>query len=133
MYGSFKLGLGGVQAPGSGFLGFLAGAFVTLMALIVLIQSFADREGQGKLSDLLKESRWQRPVMVALLTLAYIMGLERLGFVLTSLLFLLVIFKWVEKFSWPKTLLVTGLSVGFSYLLFHSFLKASLPQGIMGF
>jgi hypothetical protein len=52
---------------------------------------------------------------------------------LTSLLFMLVIFKWVEKFPWPKTLLVTFLTVGFSYLLFNTFLKAFLPQGFLGF
>jgi putative tricarboxylic transport membrane protein len=80
-----------------------------------------------------KDLKWRRPAAVSLLILAYILGLERLGFVLTSLLFLLVIFKWVEKFHWQKTLLVTVLAVGFSYLLFHTFLKASLPRGILGF
>lgn len=133
MYGCFKLDIGSLHAPGSGFLGFLASAFVTLMALIVLIQSFFSRIAQRKVSMLWKEIKWRRPLAVAFLILLYILGLERLGFVLTSLLLLLVTFKWVEKFSWPKTLLATVLSVGFSYLLFHTFLKASLPRGFWGF
>jgi putative tricarboxylic transport membrane protein len=133
MSGSFHQGLGILQAPGSGFLSFLAGTFVILMALIVLVQSFWGQDTQGKMSALWKDLKWRRPAAVSLLILAYILGLERLGFVLTSLLFLLVIFKWVEKFHWQKTLLVTVLAVGFSYLLFHTFLKASLPRGILGF
>ena len=133
MIGSFRLGLGTMQAPGSGFLGFLAGAFVTLTALIVLVQSFSGQDTQGKLSELWKDLKWRRPVAVALLILVYVLGLETLGFVLTSLMFLLVIFRWVEKFKWPKTLLVTVLAVGFSYLLFHTLLKAALPRGFSGF
>lgn len=130
---SFKLGLGSLDAPSSGFLGFLAGSFVTLMALIILIQSFTAREMQVKLSILWKGSGWWRPLTVVLLILAYTLGVERLGFVLTSFLFLLITFKWVEKFPWPKTILVTVLVIGFTYLLFHTFLNAPLPRGILGF
>ena len=104
MFGSFRLGLGTLQAPGSGFLGFLAGTFVTLMALIVLVQSFLNQDKQEKMTALWQDVKWRRPLVVALLILVYVLGLETLGFVLTSLMFLLVIFKWVEKFKWPKTL-----------------------------
>jgi putative tricarboxylic transport membrane protein len=133
MFGSFRLGLGILQAPGSGFLGFLAGAFVFLMAVIILVQSFLGKDSQVKLSALWKDSQWWRPATVALLVLAYVLVLERLGFLLTSLLFMLIMFKWVEKFPWPKTVLVTLAVVFCSYLLFHTLLKASLPQGVLGF
>jgi putative tricarboxylic transport membrane protein len=133
MYGSFRLELGTVQAPGSGFLGFLAGAFVALMAVTVLVQSFLDKNNQVTLSALSKDIRWRRPATVALLVLAYVLVLERLGFLLTSFLFMLTMFKWVEKFPWPKAVLVTLGVVFCCYLLFHTLLKASLPQGVLGF
>jgi putative tricarboxylic transport membrane protein len=133
MFGSFRLGLGTLQAPGSGFLGFLAGSFVLLTAVIVLAQSFLGKDNQVKLSDLWKGSKWRRPVTVALLILAYVLVLERVGFLLTSFLFMLMMFKWVEKFPWPKAVLVTLAVVFCSYLLFHTLLKASLPQGVLGF
>jgi hypothetical protein len=131
--GSIRLGLGELQGPGSGFLSFLAGAFVSLIALSIVIQSFVDSDKQAKLSVLWKDAKWRRPVMVALLVLAYILALERGGFLLVSFLFLLAMFKWVEKFSWTKAVLVTLSAVVFSYLLFHTFLKTSLPQGVLGF
>jgi putative tricarboxylic transport membrane protein len=132
-FGSVQLGLGTLQAPGSGFLGFLAGVFVTLMALLVMVSTFVGQGNQGKLSALWKEVNWWRPAAVAILILFYVLALEKLGFLLTSLLFLLILFKWVEKFSWPKAGFVTLSAVVLSYLLFHTFLKASLPQGIFGF
>jgi putative tricarboxylic transport membrane protein len=133
VFGAFRLGLGTLQAPGSGFLSFLAGAFVLLTAVIVLAQSFLGKDNQVKLSALWKDSKWWRPVAVALLMLAYVLILERVGFLLTSFLFLLIMFKWVEKFPWPKAVLVTLAVVTCSYLLFHTLLKASLPQGVLGF
>jgi putative tricarboxylic transport membrane protein len=133
MYGSFQLELGTVQAPGSGFLGFLAGAFVALMAVIVVAQSFLDKDNQVTLSALAKNIHWRRPAMVALLVLAYVLALERLGFLVTAFLFMFIMFKWVEKFPWPKAILVTLGVVSCCYLLFNNLLKASLPRGVLGF
>jgi len=133
MFGTYHLGLGTLQAPGSGFLGFLAGAFVMLMALLVLVQTYLGRGNQTKLSALWKDTTWWRPATVAFLILLYVLAMERLGFLLTSLLFMLVIFKWVERFPWLKAIVVTSSAVAFAHLLFRIFLKAPLPQGIVGF
>ena len=64
---------------------------------------------------------------------AYILALERTGFLLTSLLVLLTMLKGVEKFSWWKAILISVLSSGSTYLLFHVLLKATLPTGVFGF
>ncbi|MCE5265591.1 MAG: tripartite tricarboxylate transporter TctB family protein [Deltaproteobacteria bacterium] len=133
MFGSYQMGLGSLQAPGSGFLAFLAGAFVFLMALIVLVQTFISKDQQSKLGALWSESKWRKSMMVGLLILAYILALERLGFLLTSLMMMFVMFKWVEKFSWKKASLVTVIVVGCAYLLFSVLLKASLPRGLLDF
>ncbi|MCX5819819.1 MAG: tripartite tricarboxylate transporter TctB family protein [Deltaproteobacteria bacterium] len=133
MYGSYRLGLGSLQAPGSGFLGFLAGIFVLIMALIVLIQSFFSQEPSEKLPALWRGMKWHKPLAVALLVLAYNLALERLGFILSAAVFLVIMFRGVERFSWLKSLWVTFLVVACSYLLFQTFLRVSLPQGFLGF
>ncbi len=132
MYGSFQLELGTLQAPGSGFLGFLAGSFVSFMAVIVLAQSWSGNN-PVKLSALWKDSKWRKPATVALLIVAYVLVLERLGFVLTSSLLMFIMFKGLEKFSWPKAVLVTLAAVFCSYLLFHTLFKAAMPEGFFGF
>jgi putative tricarboxylic transport membrane protein len=133
MVGSYHLGFGTLQAPGSGFLGCLAGAFVTLMALIILVQTFMGQGNRTKLSALWQDTTWWRPAAVAFLILLYVLALERLGFLLTSLLCRLAVFKGVERFSWLKTIIVAVSAVAVAYLLFHTFLKTPLPRGFFDF
>jgi len=134
LYGSFHLGLGTMREPGSGFLPFLAGCFISLMAIIVLLQSFTPKkEVRAKLAALWEGVNWHRPVIISLLILGFILALESLGFILTSFFLLLILFRWVEKFPWRKVLIILLLTLGSTYLLFDILLKASLPRGILGF
>ncbi len=134
IYGSIHLGLGTLREPGSGFLSFLAGCFICLMAMIVFFRSFLSGERfQVKISTLWEGLRWHRPITIALLTLGYILALERIGFLLSGFLLLFVVLKGVENLSWRKALLIPFSTLGVSYLLFHFILKATLPKGIFGF
>ena len=134
IYGSTRLGLGVLREPGSGFLSFLAGCFISLMALIIFLQTFfREQEAQSKLKTLWAEVNWRRPAIVSLLTLGFILVLERAGFLLAGFFLLLTLFKWMEKFSWKKALIIPAITLGFAYLLFNVFLKATLPKGFFGF
>jgi putative tricarboxylic transport membrane protein len=134
IYGSTHLGFGTLQEPGSGFLSFLAGCFICLMAIIVFFQSFFSGERSPlKISTLWRGLRWHRPIAICLLTLGYILALERIGFLLTGFLLLFIILKGVENLSWRKAMLIPVSTLGVSYLLFHFILKATLPKGIFGF
>ncbi len=134
MYGSVLLGLGTMREPGTGFFPLMTAGFFTLLALVVFIRSLIPGRGfQARLSSLWKETLWHRPLAVGLLMAGYTLVLEWIGFLLTSLLVLLIMLKWVEKFPWWKTLLISILSSGSTYLLFHVLLKATLPTGVFGF
>lgn len=134
MYGATRLGLGNMHEPGSGFLAFLAGIFISVLALIVFFQSFLKGRGlQVRIGALWEGANFRRPLVIGIIVLAYILILERLGFLITSFLMLTVLMKWVEKLSWRNALLIPGLTIGVSFLLFNLFLKATLPRGIFGF
>jgi putative tricarboxylic transport membrane protein len=134
LYGSYYLGLGKMREPGSGFLPFIAGCFISFMAIIVLLQSFTPKkEARAKLATLWAGVNWHRSLIISFLVLGFILALESLGFILTSFLLLLILFRWVEKFPWKKALIVPLLTLGCTYLLFNIFLKVSLPRGILGF
>ncbi len=120
IYGSTRLGLGALREPGSGFLPFIAGCFISLMALGFLLISFLRRrEAQIKLSW--ADVHWHRPLVISLLTLGFVLILERLGFILASLFLLFTLFKWVEKFSWRSAIFIPALTLGLTYLLFNVF------------
>jgi hypothetical protein len=112
----------------------LAGSFFTLLALIVFVRSLIPGRGfQAAISSLWKGTLWHRPLAVVLLMAGYILALEWIGFLITSLVVLLIMLKWVEKFPWWKAILIAVLSSGSTFLLFHVLLKATLPTGIFGF
>ncbi len=134
MYGSFMLGLGTLREPGTGFFPMLAGGFFSLLALVVFVRSLTPGRGfQASIPSLWRGVIWQRPLAVGILMAVYILALERIGFLLTSLIILLVMLKGVEKFSWWKALLISIVSSGSTYLLFHVLLKAGLPSGFFWF
>ncbi len=134
IYGSTGLGLGVFREPGSGFLPFIAGCFISLMALFLLLNSLLrKREAQDKPSAFWAGVHWHRPLIISLLTFGFVLVLERLGFILAGFFLLVILFKGVEKFSWKKALFIPALTLGLTYLLFNVFLKASLPKGIFGF
>ena len=134
IYGSFLLGLGTLREPGPGLFPFFAGCFVSLMATVDYFQSFLrEWEIQDKLSALWKGLNWHRPLAISLLSLGYILALERIGFLLSSFLLLFTLFKGVEKLSWRKSILIPAITLGTIFLLINFLLKGTLPKGVLGF
>jgi len=132
MYASTQLSLGSFREPGPGFFPFIAGCFFSLLALLIVISSFIPGKGRkSKVSSLWKGVNWRRPLTAGLLILCYIFMLERIGFLLTSLILIFLMLRWVEKFSWWKALLISASASACTYLLFHTLLKANLPIGIL--
>jgi len=134
IYGSVRLGLGTTGEPGSGFLPFTAGVFICLMALLVFLQSFGSgRRLQRGLATLWEGVYWRRSLAIGVLTLAYILTLETLGFFLTGFLLLVIIMRGLERLDWKKTLIISIVTLTVSYVVFKIFLKATLPVGVLGF
>lgn len=104
------------------------------MALIVFFQSFFQGKGvQAKISTLWEGVQWRRPVFIGLLLAAYVLALERIGFLLTTFIILGIMFKGAQNFSWWKTTFLSALVSFCAFLLFDTLLKATLPKGIFGF
>ena len=134
MYGSVQLGLGTMHEPGSGFLAFLAGGFVSCIALGIFLQSILRFRGTPlQIKALWAGSGWHKSLIVAFLTLGFILALEGLGFFITSFLLLFGLFKGMEKLSWGKAVFIPALTLTVTYVVFNIFLKSNLPRGIFGF
>jgi putative tricarboxylic transport membrane protein len=134
VYGAIDLGIGGMEEPGSGFMAFAAGCFISLMALLVFFQSYkTDPALQTRVSSLWRGVNWFRSIAITLLTLAFILSFEKLGFFVSSFLLLVIIMRWIEGLRWTTSLIVPVVAVVSTYLLFHTVLQISLPSGIFGF
>lgn len=71
-----------------------------------------------------------RHIAVTLLALASVaLLLERLGFLLTASLFLLVLFRAFSGLGWLRAALAAAAATAGAYLLFHTVLGVPLPGG----
>jgi len=71
------------------------------------------------------------PIQIVVLTAAFILTFNSLGYLLASMLYLFVLFFWVSRYRFWTAL---GLAIAFgtgSWLFFGKVLTTSLPQGFL--
>lgn len=134
IYGSVKLGIGSAREPGSGFLPFLASVSISLIAFVILLQTFLKTaKSYRPFSSLWQGVRWNRALFVCLITAGYTLIFETLGFALSTFIFLITLLKGIESIAWRKALLISVFSTALCYLLLSFSLESTLPKGFLGF
>lgn len=135
----YSLKLGILIAPGAGFLPFLCGLALIVLAVIWRLQTilFKPRpkaESAGAPLTAAREAEIApQPVSRAKLALAfattvvYAVLFERIGFFLATLLFMLVWQVAVERQRWLKAIIITVLCSAAMYALFRLLLHVELP------
>jgi putative tricarboxylic transport membrane protein len=127
---SRRLGLRGFHNPGPGLTPFLLGILLLLVSLYVLIKSLL-RKGRGDETTVEE----QRPTsygkigLVLLALFAYAFLLERLGFLITTWVFLFLLFRSVGN-RWITTLVASTSTVLATYFVF-TFFGVRFPPGIL--
>ena len=129
---SVKYGLGTFSTPGPGFLPFVSGAAMVLLALVVFFQQFSKSAGET-LKSLWAHTRWPTVVMVMASLVAYAVLLRPLGFLVDTFVLTAFLLRVMEPMDWKKVLAgATGATLG-SYAIFQLWLEAQLPAGFLGF
>jgi len=129
-WSSFQLNLGSPSEPGSGFLPFGTGLLLGILALVYLVQiTFRKTE---KEEPFLGEVHWKRGTCVAASLLSYALLLPRLGYLLTTFLFMAVLFSIYEQKKWWMVGGASLLVIALTYLVFHHWLKVQFPVGFLG-
>lgn len=129
---SLQLGLGAFQKPGPGFIPFWSGLFLGSLSLLLLIQNIW--LNKPNLAEEEKEkTNWRAIISVFASLFSYILLVSYLGFIITTILFVGILLKIIEKKGWFITTWVSLLLSLGSYIVFTVWLKAELPKGIFGF
>jgi hypothetical protein len=84
----------------------------------------------GKIS--FEKIRWGKWGLTLAGLLGYALLLEPLGFILCTLIFMIVLLAFVEPQRWFLVLLVSIATTTASYLIFQLWLKSQLPSGFLG-
>lgn len=129
--GSIKLGLGGLHKPGPGFVPFLTGSLLGLLGIILTlhktIQISRQKGNEGKSQSKIE---WKQIGLSLIALFVYASLFEPLGFVISTLLFLLFLFKMLMPRKWFMPILLSVSTVIFSYLIFYVWLRVNFPRGI---
>ena len=128
-WAGWDLGLGVIHEPGSGFVLFWVGLVMAGLALVVLATAFRGRAGdQARWVG----PRWSRAFLVVAALLTYAWALPSLGFVLTTALVMVYLFKLVEPQPWWVAVAGAVASAVVGYVVFKVWLGAQLPAGLWG-
>jgi putative tricarboxylic transport membrane protein len=131
--GSVRYGLGPLESPGTGFLPFLAGCAIALLALIGLIQATLKRRKGTGWTPILRGVLWQKPLLVMAALFAYALLMKPLGFLLCTVLFIGFLLRAVEPQRWSVVIVgAIGTALG-AFAIFNVWLKTQLPPGPWGF
>ena len=131
---AYKLGLGSLHKPGAGFIFFWAAVLLIVLAGIDLgisIRGKARESSEEK--PLWKGFRWHKVIWVLAGLSAYTYFFNALGFLLSTFLVMLFLFKIVEPFKWVNAILGSLLTIAIVYAVFGVWLKVPFPSGFLGF
>jgi putative tricarboxylic transport membrane protein len=124
---SLRLGIGSIRNPGPGFMPFFCGCLLGALSIAIFVHTRSTKEGTAGVGRSSKKGFW---ILGGLLF--YALLLERLGFIITTFLFLILSLMSFRPRRWAGILLVSSITVMISYLVFGIWLKVQLPKGILG-
>lgn len=118
--------------PGSGFLPFWLSLTMGILAVGLLLT--APRPGSPADETWLPRGRrLVRLVAVAVTTVVFAAFMDRIGMILGTGIFLFVMLRLIEGYSWARSLAIAVGGAAGAYLLFVHWLSVPFPVGPLGF
>jgi len=132
-YLSHRLGLGTLTHPGPGFFPFWCGLFLSGLSLVVFLRGRLDhRKSRSKsLRTLWAGMRWVKGIYVLLALLIYTFAFVHIGFVLSTILLLVFLFKAIEPERWTIAIGGAILASLVCFVVFSLWLDVQLPRGFI--
>lgn len=129
IYSIFNLDIGVLKEPGPGFFLLVSGIGLCLIAIMIFINAMLSKENE--IVKIFSGIIWYKPVIVLIIIFFYIYFFRKLGFILDTLLLMIVLFKSVEPQTWGIAILYSFLSVFITWFIFAYWFEVQLPMGIL--
>lgn len=129
---SARYGIGSFTAPGPGLFPFLLAGGLCVVSVALLIQHGIHARASVRLDATPSETdRHGRKTFwfVATVLFGYALLLEPLGFVLSSLVGMSMLFKAGNAWRWPAASIAAAATVAIAYIVFIVLLNVPLPRG----
>lgn len=127
---SVQVGVGSVQSPGPGFMGFFASVLLVILSFAIFIRDFriVGRGGDGKPPADRKLPA--KSMILAAALCSYTFLLTTLGFLVSTVILVFIMLLLNNPRKWVYHLVISMIIVNVSYLVFYKWLRVILPSGI---
>jgi ABC-type Co2+ transport system permease subunit len=124
-YAWHTLKLGSIHIPDAGLLPFLCGVGLAVLgvAWLLILQWTKEPENGG----LAEQRLWHRPLLSLVLMVLYGWAMESVGYITSTLFFVIAWQKVIEHEKWLKTMIIALLGTFAMYALFVYLLKVPIP------
>jgi putative tricarboxylic transport membrane protein len=123
-YAWHTLKLGSIHIPDAGLLPFLCGVGLAVLGIIWLLVL---QQTKGEDKGAAEKRIWYRPVISLILMVIYGWAMESVGYITSTLIFVIAWQKVIEHEKWLKTMIIALLGTFAMYALFVSLLKVPIP------
>lgn len=122
---SIKLPIGKLTQPGPAIFPLILSLLLSLMGVLIFFSS----KGKPKIDRAEDRDNMAKPLAIILLTLAFIIFMGPLGYLVTSFLYLFSLFSLVSRFKLFFSASLSGILAAGSWYFFGKFLGIFLPLG----
>jgi len=129
---AYLLRLGSFHQPGPGFIFFLAGLILTVLSIIDLIVAFFEKSKIEKAEKVWAGVQWGRVLLVLGVLSAYLIFINALGFLVSTFLLMVFLFKGIEPTKWWIAVISALVATLVAYCLFRVWLGVPFPRGLLG-
>lgn len=130
VWAGVRLGFGEWREPGPGFIAVLAGILLGGLSTACLAMAWRGGGIAGGTRRFFPEAGSGRRVALILAALAaFALLLERLGFLISTFLFLLFLLRVIRPQPWRTALLMSVTTAVVCLLVFQIWLQVQLPEG----
>jgi putative tricarboxylic transport membrane protein len=130
-YGGYDLDLGTLQEPGSGFIFFWVGVIMIGLSIGILIGALKKTAVSGEFNAIWANIHWKKIMIVMAALFLYGFAFMPLGFILSTFLLLVFLFKAVEPQRWSVAILGSVVTTLTAYGVFQLWLGSQLPAGLL--
>ena len=121
----------GENGPGPAFLPVWLGMVMAVLAVTLLVGAMRSQDpGDPWLP---RRAGLKRLVVVLGATVTLVALLNVVGMVLGTLVFLIVLVRFLDRTPWPLTFVVAFAVAGANFLVFTRWLKVPMPVSVLGF
>lgn len=130
VFEGYRLKLGTFREPGPGFLIFCAGVSLSALSMALFFHTYFSKEDKKRVSW--KGLQWPKVIKLMTSLLVYALVFKSMGFLVSTFLLLLFLFKGLEPQRWAIALVLSTTVIALCYLVFVVFLEFHFPEGILG-